>query len=242
MISDESSSSLGFTPRRQVDFEVHSFPHIHTPFHNLRVLICELKIAFVPEHYFATFLFPSLQMFEFKPLTRPRQKSRGVWNFYRENFQKHGWDHLPITKEFQERYVLPPLLVEHIFNNPTFTKFMPQSRVLSQNDFFLALLYRLNTGCEFTTLEDVFGGDKNTHSSMFNKMLNSGVLFFKNCIKMPNREQCKQKKKMFEAQGFPNPEALWVGDCFDTPIHSNNMNYYTNKQCCPSKHAIRVCT
>jgi hypothetical protein len=59
---------------------------------------------------------------------------------------------------------------------------------------------------------------------------------------MPNLRQCKLRKNDFEAKGFPTPEAIWIGDCIDTPIHSNDHNYYTNKRSCPSTHAIRVRT
>ena len=145
-----------------------------------------------------------------------------------------------------------------IFDDPNFEKTFPEVRVISKEDAFLALLYRLNKGCEFSTIGDVFGGSPETHSRTFGKYLDASLVFFRGTIKIPSKTQCDKMKKTLSRHGFPNPHAVFIGlfflfllfffdlalypkgDCIDSGIHTTDHSWYTPKSSCTSKHAVRV--
>ena len=56
----------------------------------------------------------------------------------------------------------------------------------------------------------------------------------------PTAAEAEDIRQRFEDAGVANPDDIFVGDCTDIPIWSSNGEYFTYKQCCPSKHAIRV--
>ena len=173
-------------------------------------------------------------------LRRKWSKSKNVWVSFKEQFECHGWDYIPVVKKFVERFVLKPKLVKFIFSHPKFSNIFPQTKILSQFDFFLALLYKCNMGCEWDTLSDIFGAHPNSHSSNFAKFLDAAIFFFRDCIKFPSKETCLRTKHILDKRDYPNPENVFLGDAIDSPIYTSNQNYYTPKQSCPSKHAIRV--
>lgn len=127
-----------------------------------------------------------------------------------------------------------------LFTNATFLKIIPETRVLDQFDTFLSILYRCRTGCTFDVIEDVFGGDSTTHSRTFGKCLSGLVLYFKNTIKIPTREEATKRMKYLKKKQYPNPQNILIGDCVDTPIHIADASYYTSKKNCSSQKAIRV--
>ena len=174
------------------------------------------------------------------PLTRPRTASRNVWEEWSEKFGKFGWEHLPLTKEFRKRFVLQPKLLKLIFSNENFSKIMPNTIVLTQRDFFLAMLYRLKKACDFSTIEDVFGGDEKTHSNNFAKFINASMIMFKNAVRFPTVDEALEKVKFLHDNAFPSFSAPFTADCMDSPIASSDPDYYTPKKSCPSQHAIRV--
>ena len=159
---------------------------------------------------------------------------------------------------FETRFVLPYKLCRMIFDDPNFEKTFPEVRVISKEDAFLALLYRLNKGCEFSTIGDVFGGSPETHSRTFGKYLDASLVFFRGTIKIPSKTQCDKMKKTLSRHGFPNPHAVFIGlfflfllfffdlalypkgDCIDSGIHTTDHSWYTPKSSCTSKHAVRV--
>ena len=160
---------------------------------------------------------------------------------------------------FESRFVLPYKLCKMIFDDANFAKAFPESRVLCREDSFLALLYRLNKGCEFSTVSDVFGASPDTHSRTFGKYLDACLVFFKKTINIPSKFECEKMKKVLSRNGFPNPQAVFIGmfnflftsrqkkkvslsgDCIDSGIHTTDPSWYTPKSSCTSKHAVRVC-
>ena len=112
---------------------------------------------------------------------------------------------------FESRFVLPFKLCRIIFDDGNFKKAFPETRVFSREDAFLALLYRLNKGCEFSTLADVFGGSPETHSRTFGKYLDACLVFFKGTITIPLKSECEKKMKVLSRNGFPNPQAVFIG-------------------------------
>jgi hypothetical protein len=180
-----------------------------------------------------------LQKYEFTKLKRRRQKSKNIWKTYEHQFEESGWDYLPLVKKFKSRFGIDPRLMQKIFTNANFDKYFPYSTILSKYDLVLAMFYKLNTGCEFGTLSDVFGGHENTHSSNFNKCVDAAVFFFRNSIVFPTHAECEKLKRRLHEENYPNPQAIFIADCIDTPIHSSNPDFYTPKKCCSSNHAIR---
>ena len=181
-----------------------------------------------------------IETFELAKLRRRRQRSKNIWASYKKDFNEAGWDYIPLYKKFTNRFVLPPGLVKLIFEHPSFEKSFPRSSVLSQPDLFLAMLYKLNKGCECETVSDIFGGHANTHSSNFNKYVDASIFFFRNCINLPTRLECQAKQNKLEQLNYINPEAIFIADCCDSPVHTTNTDFYTPKKCCPSNHAVRV--
>jgi len=173
-------------------------------------------------------------------LKRPRSKSKDVWKTWKQNLDKIGWDDLQITGQFTKKFLLPPKLMKLIFDYPIFQKIMPPTRTLSLFDTFLSMIYYLKTGCQFSVIEDVFGGDEKTHSRNIQKAINSSIILFKNAVEMTTYENCNAIKRELSRGKYPNPEVIWKADCIDTPIHSTDMNYYTSKKQCSSNHAIRL--
>ena len=112
---------------------------------------------------------------------------------------------------FESRFVLPYKLCKMIFDDANFAKAFPESRVLCREDSFLALLYRLNKGCEFSTVSDVFGASPDTHSRTFGKYLDACLVFFKKTINIPSKLECEKMKKVLSRNGFPNPQAVFIG-------------------------------
>ena len=188
-------------------------------------------------HFF--FRFPS-QQFELAPLTRARSKSKMVWETYVQKFAERGWDHAPTVADFKEKFLIPPILAKWIFESPSFQIIFPETRILSKENGLLAVLYRCNKAAEFSTLSDVFGPHKNTMSSNFCKYLDAAIIFFKKTIAIPTRSQCERAKKILERGGYPNPEAVLLGDCIDHGVWTTNDAFLTHKATCSSRHAARV--
>jgi len=162
---------------------------------------------------------------------------------------------LDALSTFETRFVIPYEVCCVIFNHANFEKTFPEVRVISREDAFLALLYRLNKGCEFSTVADVFGGSPDTHSRTFGKYLDASLVFFKNTIAIPSKNECTDMKMKLLKHGFPNPQAIFIGeayfffllkfflctgDCIDSGIHTTDSSWYTPKASCTSKHAVRV--
>ena len=116
---------------------------------------------------------------------------------------------------------------------------MPNSVVLSKKDFFLSMIYKFGTGCTNATLEDIFGGKEKTFSTQISKILNAAIVFFRGALKMTTLTECRDIRNELQKKSYPLVNTIWKADCIDTPIASQNANYYTHKKQCSSNHAIR---
>lgn len=145
-------------------------------------------------------------------LVRPRTASKNVWSKEKTKFEKAGHENFNLVTAFETRFVLPYKVCVIIFSHTNFEKTFPEVRVISKEDAFLAFLYRLNKGCEFSTLADVFGGSPDTHSRTFGKYLDASLVFFKKTIQIPSKTECTDMKMKLLKHGFPNPQAVFIGE------------------------------
>jgi hypothetical protein len=121
---------------------------------------------------------------------------------------------------------------------PHFSK--PRKTRFALGDLILMVLYTLR-GLEPTDLIEIFGGGEQSIANGvkigFDTINRFGHVFRYDC---PTESEALAMSTKLREDGRPCPESLFIGDCMDLPIWSQDGDDYTYKRGCPSTHAIRV--
>jgi hypothetical protein len=174
-------------------------------------------------------------------LPKPQNPRKNVWASWREKFEEIEWKtQCSQTADFKERFKIDPVVIRILTDLAAQKQSGPLGTRYDIGDLMLMAIDRLR-GRTNVELSELYGGRREAIRKGLKIAHKIAALFdFVYGLNVPSVSEATKISESLEAAGVPSPHAIYVGDCTDLPIWTQDGQYYTYKRCCPSTHAIRV--